>query len=44
MTAKNQTPEQIARDKIDALLEEAGWIIQSAKKIDFSSGLGIAVR
>lgn len=40
----NQNPEQIARDKIDSLLEQAGWKIQSKSKIDFSAGLGIAVR
>ncbi len=44
MTVRNQTPEQLARDKIDALLEESGWVIQSAKKIDFNDGLGIAIR
>ena len=40
----NQNPEQIARDKIDSLLEQAGWKIQSKNKIDFSAVLGIAVR
>ena len=40
----NQSPEQIARDKIDAMLKESGWVVQSAKKIDFGAGLGIAVR
>jgi type I restriction enzyme R subunit len=44
MNAANQNPEQIARDKIDAQLEEAGWKVQHAKKIDFSVGPGIAVR
>ena len=44
MTDINQNPEQKARDKIDALLEEAGWKVQPAKKIDFNVGLGIAVR
>jgi type I restriction enzyme R subunit len=44
MTDINQNPEQKARDKIDDLLEEAGWKIQHAKKIDFNAGLGIAVR
>ena len=44
MTDSNQNPEQKARDKIDALLEEAGWKVQRAKKIDFNVGLGIAVR
>lgn len=41
---ENQNPEQKARDNIDALLKQAGWVVQSAKKIDFSAGLGQAVR
>ena len=44
MPSANQTPEQAARDKIDTMLEQAGWKVQSKKKIDFSAGLGIAVR
>lgn len=40
----NQNPEQIARDKIDNLLELAGWVVQSKSKIDFSAGIGIAIR
>jgi len=40
----NQTPEQIARDRIDAMLGESGWVVQNKKAIDFSAGLGIAVR
>lgn len=44
MAEINQNPEQIARDKIDAQLRDAGWIIQHAKKINFSAGLGVAVR
>ncbi len=40
----NQNPEQKARDNIDALLMQAGWIVQSAKKIDLNAGLGQAVR
>ncbi|MFC1688226.1 DEAD/DEAH box helicase family protein [Pseudomonadota bacterium] len=44
MAKKNQTPEQLARDNIDAMLEDAGWKVQDKKKIDFSAGLGIAVR
>ena len=43
-TERNQTPEQIARDKIDALLAEAGWVVQHARKIDFNAGPSIAVR
>ena len=42
--SENQNPEQKARDAIDAQLKQAGWVVQSAKKIDFSAGLGIAVR
>jgi type I restriction enzyme R subunit len=41
---ENQNPEQKARDNIDALLEQAGWVVQSAKKIDFNVGQGQAVR
>lgn len=40
----NQNPEQIARDEIDALLKKAGWFVQHKHKIDFSVGLGVAVR
>lgn len=40
----NQTPEQIARDKIDRALEESGWIIQSKDKINLGAGVGVAVR
>ncbi len=41
---ENQNPEQKARDTIDALLEQAGWVVQSKNKFDPSAGLGIAVR
>ena len=40
--SENQNPEQKARDRIDALLRQAGWAVQS--KVDFSAGLGVAVR
>ncbi len=40
----NQNPEQIARDKIDEMLCEAGWLVQSKKKVDLSANKGIAVR
>jgi type I restriction enzyme, R subunit len=43
-TDKNQNSEQIARDKIDIMLKEAGWIVQSKKNIDLSAGRGIALR
>jgi type I restriction enzyme R subunit len=41
---ENQNPEQKARDNIDALLKQAGWVVQSARKIDLNAGLGQAVR
>lgn len=40
----NQNPEQIARDRIDVMLEEAGWIVQSKDKVNLSQGIGVAVR
>lgn len=40
----NQNPEQIARDKIDEMLREAGWLVQSKNKVDLSASKGIAVR
>ena len=44
MADENRTPEQQARDNIDLMLGQAGWSVQSKSKIDFSAGLGIAVR
>lgn len=41
---QNQNPEQQARDRIDEKLRQAGWVIQNKTQIDFSAGLGIAVR
>lgn len=43
-TNKNQNPEQIARDKIDQMLIEAGWLVQSKEKVKLSAGIGIALR
>jgi RimJ/RimL family protein N-acetyltransferase len=40
----NQTPEQIARDAIDAQLRASGWAVQNKEAIDFSQGEGQAVR
>lgn len=37
------TPEQQARQKIDALLE-AGWVIQSMNNFNRNASLGVAVR
>lgn len=33
----NQNPEQIARDKIDKMLLEAGWDVQSKSKVDLNA-------
>ncbi len=44
MSQPNQTPEQIARDRIDRMLTEAGWSVQDKSKIDFGRAKGIAVR
>jgi type I restriction enzyme R subunit len=44
MTALNQNPEQIARDKIDAMLVQSGWKVQDRKALNFNAGPGIAVR
>lgn len=38
------TPEQDARQQIDLLLEQAGWIVQDYKQMNISAGLGVAVR
>jgi type I restriction enzyme, R subunit len=40
----NQTPEQIARDRIDQLLEASGWVIQDKKAFNLSVSTGIAIR
>ena len=39
-----QSPEDLAREKIDALLEQCGWIIQNRSTINLSAGSGIAIR
>ena len=44
MAERNRTPEQLARDTIDAELEQAGWQVQSKNAIDFNAGAGVAVR
>ncbi len=41
---RNQNPEQIARDKIDAMLIASGWIVQSKKDLNLNAGLGVAIR
>ncbi|NCA79513.1 MAG: DEAD/DEAH box helicase [Sphingobacteriia bacterium] len=41
---QNQNPEQIARDKIDKMLIDAGWIVQSKNEVDLGAGRGVALR
>lgn len=38
------TPEQLARKKIDAMLEAAGWVIQDMKDFNRNAALGVAAR
>lgn len=40
----NQNPEQIARDRIDEMLDRAGWAVQDIKKINPGEKLGVPVR
>jgi type I restriction enzyme, R subunit len=37
-------PEEKARDKIDQLLEKAGWSIQDYKNLNLGASLGVAIR
>jgi len=39
-----QSPEDLAREKIDALFEQCGWVIQNRSTINLSAGRGIAIR
>ena len=41
---RNQNPEQIARDRIDQLLEESGWLVQDFRRMNLAAGMGVAVR
>lgn len=38
------TPEQLARQTIDALLTAAGWLLQDRDQFDRNAALGVAVR
>lgn len=44
MVLPNQNPEQISRDRIDAQLTQAGWVVQDKSTFDLSKGLGIAFK
>jgi len=38
------TPEQEARQRIDAYLVEAGWVVQDRSELNLQAGPGVAVR
>jgi type I restriction enzyme R subunit len=38
------SPEELARQNIDALLEKCGWTLQTRSTINLSAGRGIAIR
>jgi type I restriction enzyme R subunit len=44
MNSKNQSPEQIARDRIDIQLEASGWLVQDYRELNLTKALGVAVR
>jgi type I restriction enzyme, R subunit len=39
-----QSPEELARQKIDALLQQCGWILQNRSTINLSASRGVAIR
>jgi type I site-specific restriction endonuclease len=39
-----QSPEELAREKIDKLLTDCSWMIQNRSTINLSAGSGIAIR
>jgi hypothetical protein len=38
------SPEELAREKIDKLWTDCGWIIQNRRTVNLSAGRGIAIR
>jgi type I restriction enzyme R subunit len=38
------SPEELAREKIDKILADCGWIIQNRNTINLSAGAGFAIR
>jgi type I restriction enzyme, R subunit len=38
------TPEQRARQNIDELLKQCGWIVQDRAEVNLGAGRGMAVR
>jgi type I restriction enzyme R subunit len=44
VTTPNQHPEQMARDRIDRALSDAGWQLQSKDEMNVFAAAGVAVR
>lgn len=44
MSVPGFTPEQRARQLIDAELNATGWIVQNRDEVNLSAGRGVAVR
>jgi type I restriction enzyme R subunit len=44
MPPPSPTPEQLARQSIDAQLRAAGWLVQSRHEVNLAAGAGVAVR
>src|SRR5882757_3271544 len=38
------SPEELAREKVDPLLQECGWILQNRSTINLSASRGVAIR
>ena len=38
------TPEERARQQIDTLLYQSGWIVQDRSQTNLSAGVGVAIR
>jgi hypothetical protein len=38
------TPEQRARQQIDLLLQQCGWIVQNRSETNLAAGPGVAIR
>jgi type I restriction enzyme R subunit len=38
------TPEQRARQQIDSLLQQCGWIVQNRSETNLTAGPGVAIR
>src|SRR4051812_2988641 len=43
-SSDNRQPEEIAREHIDQLLRQAGWVIQDRKEMNIAAAQGVAVR